>query len=68
MEKYTIKSDDWSDISLVDIKMKAQSVVSLFIILENTLAPHITPEETELIEDTKNKLLSYLDKTFIDNK
>jgi len=65
LEKFTIKQEDWTNINLVDIKMKAQNVVCLFTVLENTLAPHITPSETELIESTRNNLLNYLDENFI---
>lgn len=68
LEKFTIKQEDWTNINLVDIKMKAQNVVCLFTVLENTLAPHITPSETELIESTRNNLLNYLDKHFISSK
>lgn len=65
LEKLTIKEEDWTSMNLVNMKTKAQSVVCLFTVLENTLAPHITPSETELIANTRNKLLTYLDEHFI---
>lgn len=68
LEKYKLNPEDWESISLVDAKMKAETVVSLFLILENTLASCISPEESELIDSTKTKLLEYLDKNFINNK
>ena len=65
LEKYTIKDEDWSNINLVNMKAKGQSAVCLFTVLENTLAPHITPVETKLITNARNKLLTYLDEHFI---
>lgn len=65
LEKYEIKKEDWDNINLVQMKMKAESVVSIFLVLENTLAPHISPVESEMIEKTKNHLLKYLDDCFI---
>ena len=67
LEKYQINQQDWKNIDLVNMKMKAESVVSLFLVLENTLAPHISPVESEMIDKTKNAILKYLDNSFIDN-
>lgn len=67
LEKYQVQKEDWKDMSLVHIKMKAESTVALFIALENMLAPHISPIESELIENTKNQLLEYLEN-FINKK
>jgi len=66
LEKYQINQEDWKNINLVNMKMKAESVVSLFLVLENTLAPHISPVESEMIKNTKTHLLEYLDKYFIE--
>lgn len=65
LEKYQINQEDWENIDLVNMKMKAESVVSLFLILENILAPHISPFESEMIENTKTHILEYLDKHFV---
>lgn len=62
---YDINQDDWNNIKLVEIKQKAKSVIYLFKVLENTLAPHITPVETELIDRTKAHLLKYLEDNFM---
>ena len=35
LEKYRINEQDWENINLVQMKMKAESVVSLFLVLEN---------------------------------
>jgi len=67
LEKYQINEQDWNNINLVQMKMKAESVVSLFLVLENTLAPHISPVESGMIEKTKSAILKYLDNSFIDN-
>jgi hypothetical protein len=63
--KYEVSPDDWKNMNIVDMKIKAETITALFIAIENTLAPHISPEESELINATKDKLLSYLDKYFI---
>lgn len=68
LAKYQIKQEDWDNVNLVEMKMKAESVVSLFVVLENILAPHISPEESEMIDKTKNHLLNYLDEFFINGK
>ena len=68
LAKYQIKQEDWDNVNLVEIKMKAESVVSLFVVLENILATHISPEESEMIDKTKNHLLKYLDDFFINGK
>jgi hypothetical protein len=47
--------------------MQAQSVISLFGVLGNTLAEIISPEETELIDETEAKLLKYLDNQISGN-
>ncbi len=65
LEKYQINQQDWENIDLVNMKMKAESVVSLFLVIENTLAPHISPVESEMIDNTKKHLLKYLDEHFI---
>lgn len=67
LAKYQIENEDWKNINLVDLKMKAENVVSLFVTLRNVLAPIATPEESELIEKTKQTLLNYLDG-FIQNE
>lgn len=46
-------SDNWN-----------QLFVSVLTI-ENTLAPHISPVESEKIDDTRKHILDYLDKYFI---
>jgi len=68
LEKYQINPQDWRNMDVVKIKMKAESVVSLFLILENTLAPHITPVESEMIESTKTHLLNYLEESFLNKE
>lgn len=67
LEKYKINLDDWDNMQIVDMKMKAETIISCFICIENTLAPHISPKESEIIQKTKECLLSYLDKYFINN-
>jgi len=65
IKKYELAKSDWSNMAIVDMKMKAETITALFIAIENTLAPHISPEESELINATKSKLLDYLDKVLI---
>jgi len=65
---YEIENKDWNDIDLVNIKMKAETITALFIAIENTLAPHITPIESSLIESTKKQILEYLNKNFISGR
>ena len=65
IEKYEIEKQDWNNIDLVNMKMKAETITALFIAIENVLAPHISPVESSAIENTKNLLLDYLDNSFI---
>jgi hypothetical protein len=65
VKKYKIKDKDWKNITLVEIKLKAQTVVALFIAIENTMASCISPVQSELIDNTKKELLTYLDENFI---
>lgn len=65
LKKYKVSIEDFDNIDLVTMKMKAESVVLLFKAIENTLAPHISPVESEKIDDTRKHILDYLDKYFI---
>lgn len=64
-EKYKINETDWKDINLIQMKIKAQTAISLFYALNNTFAPHIDPDMNNLIDGTRDKLLKYLDDSFI---
>lgn len=68
LKKYTVTDEDWAgDFGIVELKMQAQSVISLFGVLGNTLAEIISPAETELIDETESKLLKYLDDRISDD-
>jgi uncharacterized protein YxjI len=66
MTKYNILDNDWDNMQVVDAKMTAQTVVGLFIALENTLASKIDPYLGENIDNVKSEILTYLDTYFID--
>lgn len=61
MEKYELKTEDWENLPLVDLKLKQQNVVYLFDVLINMLSSNITPLEVEMLESTRNHLLKQLD-------
>ena len=66
LKKYQTSLEDWNTPNLAEMKIVAESVVSTFLILENTLAPFISPEELEVIDKAKTHILNYLDKHFIE--
>ncbi len=62
LKKYQIKDDEWEDMPIVDLKIKAENIIHLFSLLENSMASIASPKEIKLIYDTQKKLLSYIDK------
>ena len=65
VKKYEIQKEDWEDINLVDVKMKLQTVMALFLAIENTLAELVTPAESDLLENTRDEILKYIEENFI---
>ena len=68
LKKYQLKQKDWNNIDLVEMKIKAESVVLLFRAIENTLCSHVSPHEIELLDNTRDEILKYLDDVFINKK
>jgi len=73
LQKYDLKYvdtllDDEQKERLMDYKFICQSIVCQFITLENTLAHCVSPEESEMIDKTMNKLLKYMKRLYSDDK
>ena len=66
INKYRLLDNDWDSMGIVDAKMTAQTVVGLFIALQNNLSSKIDPDLNKNIHDLKNEILTYLDKYFIE--
>jgi hypothetical protein len=58
---YEIQVEDWSNMTLVEMKMKAESIVSLFMVMENISAPHITPVESDAMRNARDRILRCFD-------
>ena len=61
MGKYIITDSDWSNINIVDMKMKAENILASIIVIENTMASIAHPDKYEEIERFKNSMLDYID-------
>jgi hypothetical protein len=70
LAKYALQNADWTEkgMDYVEMKIKAQTIVGLFVALRNTLAPHVTPDLFEKVNDLEDELLEYIDETFLDSK
>ncbi len=65
LNQYYIIESDFKNLRLVEAKMKAESIIGLFIALENIIAPIANPEIADDVAATKHKLLNYIDEYFI---
>lgn len=67
LKKYELQDTDWKicNVDKVDIKIKIQTIISSFMIIDNTLCELISPEESELIYNTRDKLVEYLECNFL---
>ena len=70
IDKYTLQDSDWGseELDKVATKIKAETIVILFRAIENTLCELISPEESEFIDSTREKLLKYIDDNFLNIK
>jgi hypothetical protein len=61
LTKYQVNPVDWNIFSLVKIKRKSENIVSLFNVLENLIAPNVSPEQMELLDVAKYSILKQYD-------
>ena len=62
MLKYKVCHEDWRNLNLVEMKHKAESIVALFTVLENLIAPNVSPEQMEILDEAKCNILECYDE------
>jgi len=60
-DKYELLLDDWNNMSNVELKMKAQSIIASFIIIKNTISSISDPDLTQNIDNQEKEILKYID-------
>jgi hypothetical protein len=62
LEKHKILESDWSNMSIIDLKLSIQTVQCNFISIENTISHLANPEISEAIDMANQKIITYLEE------
>ena len=60
MKAFEIHKDDWSDLAIIDMKAKAENIMSSFVIIRNTIASIACPETSNQVSENEKNLYLYM--------